>query len=282
MKIMNVILSVVCALVIGLSAMLYIQKGKAVRAGEERLAKISSLEADLADAQAKRDALATAREQLEVQLKSETTRERSMSADLLSLKRDNDAASERLRALASELRTKTAEVAQLAEARRTLIGRFTEELRNREVAVTEGGDSTSLELAGSTLFRPGQVELSEQGKEALKQVAERIKEMGDKMIRVEGHTDNVPVRRQKDMYETNWEVSLARATNVVRYLVDEVGIPPERLEAVGMSQYHPIADNSTAEGREKNRRIVLKLKPLPPGSVAPVAPAAPAPAAAAE
>lgn len=273
MKIMNIILGVVCALVIGLAAMLYSQKGEAVRTGEERLAKISSLEADLADAQAKRDALATAREKLDEQLKGETDRARSMSAEVLRLQRDNAAASEKLRTLARELQTKAAEADQLAEARRNLIGRFTEELRNREVADAQGGDSVSMELAGSTLFRPGQVELSEQGKEALKQVAESIKAMGDKLIRVEGHTDNVPVRRRKDMYETNWEVSMARAINVVRYLVDEVGIPPERLEAVGMSQYHPIADNSTAEGREKNRRIVLKLKPLPSAEAVPETPA---------
>ena len=252
MKIMNVILSVVCALVIGLSAMLYIQKGKAVRAGEERLAKISSLEADLADAQAKRDALATAREQLEVQLKSETTRARSMSADLLSLKRDNDAASERLRALASELRTKTAEVAQLAEARRTLIGRFTEELRNREVAVTEGGDSTSLELAGSTLFRPGQVELSEQGKEALKQVAERIKEMGDKMIRVEGHTDN------RGGAGLNMALSTRRAAAVVEWLTSH-GIEADRLTSKGWGQAKPLDSNETPEGRQNNRRVEFHI-----------------------
>lgn len=278
MKIMNIILGVVCALVIGLAAVLYSQRSAAMRTGEERLARISSLEAELQDAQAKRDALATAREQLDEQLKSETTRARSMSADLLRLQRDNAAASEKLQTLASELQTKAAEADQLAEARRNLIGRFTEELRSREGAASQGGDSLSMELAGSTLFRPGQVELSEQGKEALKRVAENIKEMGDKLIRVEGHTDSVPVRRRKDMYETNWEVSMARAINVVRFLVDEVGIPPERLEAVGMSQYHPIADNDTAEGREKNRRIVLKLRPLPPAEAAPAAPAPPAPA----
>ena len=278
MKIMNIILGIVCALVIGLAAMLYSQKGKAVRTGEERLGKISSLETELADLQAKRDGLAKEREELDGQLKAETTRARTMSADLIRLQRDNSTMSGRLQTLASELQTKAAEVDQLAEARRNLIGRFTEELRNREEEVTNGGDSLSMELAGSTLFHSGQVELSEQGKEALKRVAESIKEMGEKQIRVEGHTDNVPVRRRKDMYETNWEVSMARAINVVRFLVDEVGIPPERLEAVGMSQYHPIADNDTTEGREKNRRIVLKLRPMPPGTAPVEAPAEAAPA----
>jgi len=105
-------------------------------------------------------------------------------------------------------------------------------------------------------------------------VGEAIKGVEDKQIRIEGHTDSVPIRRRKAMYATNWELSAARATNVVRYLVDQLGVAPERLEAAAMSHYHPVADNGTSEGRAKNRRIVIKLAPMP----ARAAPAAEKPA----
>ena len=75
----------------------------------------------------------------------------------------------------------------------------------------------------------------------------------DRSIRVEGHTDNVPMNTF--LYPSNWELSTARAVNVVKFLIEEVGISPVRLSAAGYGEYHPIADNDTAENRQKNRRV---------------------------
>jgi chemotaxis protein MotB len=72
-------------------------------------------------------------------------------------------------------------------------------------------------------------------------------------IRVEGHTDNVPMN--STVYRSNWDLSAARAANVVRLLTSQTSIPPEMMIAVGYGEYRPIADNSTEEGRAKNRRI---------------------------
>jgi chemotaxis protein MotB len=72
-------------------------------------------------------------------------------------------------------------------------------------------------------------------------------------IRIEGHTDNIPIKTAQ--FPSNWELSTARATNIVHYLVKTHGISPDRLSAVGYGEYRPIADNSTAEGRQKNRRV---------------------------
>ena len=78
------------------------------------------------------------------------------------------------------------------------------------------------------------------------------------MIVVEGHTDNVGVGKSlQSIYPTNWELSTARATAVVRFLQDKAEINPERLSAVGFSYYKPIADNDTEDGRAQNRRIEL-------------------------
>lgn len=77
-------------------------------------------------------------------------------------------------------------------------------------------------------------------------------------IKVEGHTDNVPVSLPK--FPSNWELSTSRAVNVLRYLLEKGGIPAERLTAVGFGQYRPIVSNDTPEGREKNRRIEIVLE----------------------
>ena len=72
-------------------------------------------------------------------------------------------------------------------------------------------------------------------------------------IRVEGHTDNVPIHTT--MFPSNWELSTTRAVNVLRYLLDEGGLPAEKLFAVGLGQYRPVESNDTPEGRQKNRRV---------------------------
>ena len=78
------------------------------------------------------------------------------------------------------------------------------------------------------------------------------------IIRVDGHTDNVPLSGQ-GLYADNWELSEARALSVVRYLIDDLAIPPRRLSANGFGEYQPINDDDTAEARAQNRRIELKL-----------------------
>ena len=72
-------------------------------------------------------------------------------------------------------------------------------------------------------------------------------------VKVEGHTDNVPIHTSE--FSSNWELSTTRAVSVLRYLLEKGGLPAERLSAVGFSQYHPVASNATPEGRQKNRRV---------------------------
>jgi len=96
----------------------------------------------------------------------------------------------------------------------------------------------------------------------LERVGKVLKNTKNKIIRVEGHTDNVAIKPPLlEKFPSNWELSTARATNVVRFLQDKVGIEPVRLEAIGMSEYHPVATNKTPAGRSKNRRIEINLMP---------------------
>jgi chemotaxis protein MotB len=96
-------------------------------------------------------------------------------------------------------------------------------------------------------------------------------------VRVEGHTDDVPVsRRLKEKFTSNWELSAARAANVVRYFQFGKGIDPARMEAVGLGPYRPDAPNDSFEGRAQNRRVVIVLT-APPGEPASADPPPPKP-----
>lgn len=83
-----------------------------------------------------------------------------------------------------------------------------------------------------------------------------------KQIRIEGHTDNVPIGvKLREKFPTNWELSTARATNVVRFFIERGGVNRERLEAVGFADTRPVASNDTEDGRTDNRRIEILLYP---------------------
>jgi chemotaxis protein MotB len=78
-------------------------------------------------------------------------------------------------------------------------------------------------------------------------------------LRIEGHTDNVPIHTAE--YDSNWELSSARATHIARIFIDMKAIPPDRISAAGYSEFHPAASNNTAEGRSENRRVDLVVLP---------------------
>jgi len=120
-------------------------------------------------------------------------------------------------------------------------------------------------FSSEVLFSAGSVDLSTEGKAQIAKVAEVIHEVSgeipkkfDWILRVDGHTDNVPLTGN-GKYKDNWELSQGRALSVVRYLIDSQGIQPKRLAAAGFGQYQPIASDDTPEGRAQNRRIEMKF-----------------------
>jgi chemotaxis protein MotB len=137
-----------------------------------------------------------------------------------------------------------------------LVAGLTEEVKKGELQVRQYKDMLTVDVAEQLFFDSGRADLKDTGKAVLKKVGEALKGYEDKVIRVVGHTDNVPIKTKT--FPSNWELSVARATTVVRYL-QEVGIPPERMVASGRAEYQPVAENDTAEGRKKNRRIEITL-----------------------
>lgn len=126
-------------------------------------------------------------------------------------------------------------------------------------------ETTRLEVKRVVLFGGGEDELAPKGLEAAGEIADMLTKFPDYRVRVEGHTDNRPIAAPlKEKFETNWELSAARASTVVRYLVDNLKVDPARVQAVGYGSYRPIADNTTADGRAKNRRVEVVIFKEPP------------------
>jgi chemotaxis protein MotB len=140
-----------------------------------------------------------------------------------------------------------------------LVGSLNEEVKKGELQVRQYKDMLTVNVAEQVFFDSGKATLKSSGVSVLEKVGQALKGYDDKVIRVVGHTDNVPVSKAlQQTFPSNWELSVARATTVVRYL-EKAGIPPERMIAAGRAEFEPVADNSTDEGRRKNRRIEITL-----------------------
>lgn len=120
------------------------------------------------------------------------------------------------------------------------------------VTISKSGRVLNLRLPENQLFGSGSAELSSEASVVLDKIANIIDRSGQ-AVRIEGHTDNIPVRSGR--YASNWDLSTARATRVLLYLQEMGGVPPNRLAAAGYGEHRPIADNATPEGRAKNRRV---------------------------
>jgi len=116
-----------------------------------------------------------------------------------------------------------------------------------------------ISISDKLLFKSGRYELSDRANEVLGKVAKVLKDHSTFEVLVEGHTDNVPIRT--DCMDDNWDLSVMRATAVVRHLQTVHGVAPERMIAGGRSEYVPKTTNGTAEGRQLNRRTEIVLSP---------------------
>lgn len=132
--------------------------------------------------------------------------------------------------------------------------------RKSRVLIEEKDGLTHITLDGSATFGTAQADLTPGGRDALDQVWSVVQNYPDRWILVEGHADDRPIRPgYRHVFASNWELSSARAHSVLHYLVKKHGADVNRLAAVGYGDRHPVADNSTAEGRARNRRVVITI-----------------------
>ena len=124
------------------------------------------------------------------------------------------------------------------------------------IKVEEDDRGVIIRIQEDILFPPGLAELSESSKKVLFSIANIIRNMPND-IRIEGNTDNVPISTNN--YPSNWHLSSARASNTVYYFIKECGLDPQKLSIVGNADTNPVADNKTAKGRAKNRRVDIVI-----------------------
>lgn len=148
----------------------------------------------------------------------------------------------------------------LSGARKILENRLKKEIGEDRVRIELGERGLVITFISEVLFDSGKTVIKEEAYSILDKVgAVLTKELKDRQIGIEGHTDNESIKHSG--WKSNWELSTARATSVLHYLLDKEGVSPGRVSATGYGEYRPVASNATPEGRERNRRVEIVVTP---------------------
>lgn len=179
-------------------------------------------------------------------------------AELMERELSLDEARQKLSGLEQDNTKLLGEKESIARSQQTLEAEMRRALQSRDITISELQGKLTVDILERVLFDSGEATLKPEGQQVLKRVAEVLAQYPNRQVHVIGHTDNVPIGpRARDRYPSNWELSTTRATTAVRFLSEQAGVAPTRLGAVGYGEFRPVADNGSAEGRARNRRIAL-------------------------
>ncbi|MFH1478966.1 MAG: OmpA family protein [Candidatus Omnitrophota bacterium] len=155
---------------------------------------------------------------------------------------------------------KSNEIKELEEAKKLLEERLRQEIGDDSIRLEMAEKGLAIIFLTEVLFDSGKDVIKEEAFKALDKISKVLEEnVGKRNIGIEGHTDNDPIKYSG--WKSNWELSTARATSVLHYLVDEKGIDPTRVSATGYGEYRPVGSNDTEEGRRQNRRVEIVILP---------------------
>ncbi|QRN95973.1 OmpA family protein [Archangium violaceum] len=217
--------------------------------------KVKGLEEQVAGLERDKEALATRLTTAEARLTAGAAERRALeqkNAELTALNDELASSKRKLTEAKEALEKKSAEYESLAKS-------LEQEISEGKIELSELKGRMTVNLKDKILFASGSAKVGKEGQAALAKIAEALKGVQGKIIRVEGHTDDVPTDA-KGPFPSNWELSLARAMAVVRSLQD-AGVDPTMLSAAGYGPYQPIAANDSPEHRSLNRRIEIVLAP---------------------
>ena len=191
----------------------------------------------------------------------------AMSEQLRDMQQTNDqlltTIEELNRALEKEKIARKARLAKIKNTYNQLVGALEKEIQRGELTISNLEGQLSVNLLNNILFDSGKTAIKPAGQKVLKSLGDVLNKFPDKALQIAGHTDNVQISsRLIERYPSNWELSTARATSVVHFLQDKVGLQGARLIAAGYSEYQPVASNEEATGRAQNRRIQILLVPV--------------------
>jgi chemotaxis protein MotB len=207
-----------------------------------------------------RDLCTTRYEQLQTQVASASRADEELAQEKTALEARLATLQTQGEELGSKLHEREEEARKLQETYDGLVANLKNELQAGQVEVKQLRDGLRVNVAQDILFDSGSAALDKNGIEVLQRVAVQLRK-SPHLIQVIGHTDNKPIGPALiKQYPTNWELAAARATSVVR-LFDSSGLPARRLIAISMADVQPVASNKTPEGRARNRRIEIRLRP---------------------
>ncbi len=145
---------------------------------------------------------------------------------------------------------------------KTLENEMREQLESKDVTISKLQGKLTVTIVDRVMFDSGEATLKPDGAAVMQKIADLLGSHPELQIHVVGHTDNVPIRQTaQSRFASNWELSTARALAAVHFLTEKAGVDPHRVGAVGYGEFRPVADNATAEGRAKNRRIAITILP---------------------
>ena len=175
---------------------------------------------------------------------------------------EHQATQEKIALLKAQLAQLENEKALAARKARGLEDEMRADLESKDVTISKLQGKLTVNILDRIMFDSGEAVLRPGGEAVMGKIATLLTDHPELKIHVIGHTDNVPIRSEAHgRFASNWELSTARALAALHFLIDKAGVDPHRVGAVGYGEYRPIADNSTVEGRAKNRRIAITILP---------------------
>jgi chemotaxis protein MotB len=202
---------------------------------------------------------------LEQRLEQEAGHNRALLEELAALQAEREEHMRKVSMYEQKLEEREHQISRVTDTYKNLIDHLSQEIHEGKIRIDQSETRLKLNLVDKILFPSGSAQLTAKGKEVLDKVGFALKEINDRRIMIEGHTDDVPLSPNlQKRYGSNWGLSAMRATAVVHYLQENGGIDPRLLTATGYSMYRPLRENDTTEGRQANRRIEIILTPLSP------------------
>ena len=175
---------------------------------------------------------------------------------------ENQKFKDQIDALQRQVADLESEKAMTAQMAHSLENEMRADLESKDVTISKLQGKLTVNILDRVLFDSGEAILKPAGESVLRKIAALLAAHSNLKIHVIGHTDNVPVRpTARTKFASNWELSTARALAAVHFLTEAAGVDSRRVGAVGYGEFRPIADNVTAEGRSKNRRIAITILP---------------------
>ena len=184
------------------------------------------------------------------------------ASDLEAAEVENRKAQDQISALKSEVASLEKEKEAESQMGKVLENEMRADLESKDVTISNLKGKLTVNILDRIMFDSGEASLKPDGQAVMQKVAAILAKHPDLKIHVIGHTDNVPIRpAARARFASNWELSSARALAAVHFLSEQAGVDARRMGAVGYGEFRPIADNSTADGRAKNRRIAIAILP---------------------